>query len=155
MATQTIKMRPLPPLTAQARLVPLTDEARAAVAGVDVDMGNFPFHIGRERRWDAEASHPGVDRRSPNSAPINDLFLLEPPGSEGFFVARAHLSVEASTTPQGLTFALVDRGSELGTLVNGRLIGGKAQGDRTSLIDRSEIVIGGEESPYRFLFVVL
>ena len=99
---------------------------------VDMDIDHFPFRIGRQV---SEGMAPFV---------LNELQLAD---HAPYSVSRNHCSIEHHFE----RFLVRDRGSTLGTIVNGeelsvrtgRLVSELREGD-------NEIVIGSPESPHRF-----
>ncbi len=79
---------------------------------------------------------------------VNDLILLDNPP---YNVSRNHFSIEKTTD----AVYLHDRGSFLGTLVNGELVGGHHHGAFVRLNDgENEIIAGAHHSPFRFKILV-
>ncbi|HAL49348.1 MAG TPA: hypothetical protein DCP37_16490 [Dehalococcoidia bacterium] len=91
--------------------------------------------------------------RMPNSSEaeeldINDIRLTD---SEPFNVSRDHFSV----CIKGGRAYLKDRGSYLGTIVNGVTVGGDRTVAETALnLGENEVIVGGQHSPFRFTVVV-
>ncbi len=102
--------------------------SREALGGDEIEIDKFPFKVGRERR------SSGVDVFSDN-----DLYLRD---SEPFNVSRNHFSIDMVRGQ----FVVVDRGSRLGTIVNGKRI------DMQSVLRDGEnkIVAGQKISPFVF-----
>jgi hypothetical protein len=117
-------------------LIPLTDAARSAVPGGGLTLTAFPFRIGR-------ASEDGK-----SFLQVNDLSL---PDSSPHFVSRNHLSLDVEDGRP----LVRDRGSFLGTIVNGTTIGGEHRGAVCELREgENEVVVGTKGSPFRFRVVV-
>lgn len=134
---------------ASCYLVAETPRARESLGAHEVRLTAFPFRVGRESRAGEPAPPEFVrERRLGTSRPNNDLYLLEERGLMN--VSREHFQIET----EGEGFALVDRKSTCGTLVEGRLVGGKNRGGRTSLSHGDVIIVGTSESPYVFKFEV-
>ena len=149
------KLKILKKVIPQAVLKAMTPEAKLAVSQmliVDgiVPLHHFPFRIGRELR--VKIIDGRVERRervkAENDLPTNDLYLIDDGGQ--FNVSREHLQIEKD----GDTFYLYDRGSENGTLVEGRQVGGGGE-PTVELKDGDRIVIGTKQSPYVFEFITL
>lgn len=128
-------------------LVPLTDQARTALGGLDhVVIDRLPFRIGRESRMamvDGKLLY--MERRKGQAAPNNDLYLFDT--GELMNISREHLQIEMTGDGE---FQVYDRGSACGTHVDGKSTGGMDRKGRLTLKDGSEIVIGTASSPYRF-----
>ena len=141
-------MIPSSPVTT---LVAVTKEAERAIGGKrDVRVTRFPFKVGRESRVSNPPAFP-TELRLGVAPPLNDLYLLEPPWSDLFYISRAHFAIEYADNQ----FFLVDRGSECGTIVAGRQIGGGRTGGRTILRSGDEIIVGTDESRYVFRFEIV
>ena len=119
-------------------LVPLTDRAREVVPQAGLRVPRFPYRIGR------------VSGEVPSSDPmqVNDLVL---PDQSPFNVSKNHLAIDLD---QG-GVAIRDRGSYLGTVVNGTSIGGGHRRAALALREgENEVSLGSSRSPYRFRVVV-
>jgi pSer/pThr/pTyr-binding forkhead associated (FHA) protein len=124
----------------------LTPTARQALGGEVYQLIRFPFRVGRRDR--------GVPGFKLLNNPVrlageshND-FLIKETGHRKF-LSRDHFLIDLR---DDRIFVLVDRGSTLGTLVEGRLIGGSKKGGEAVLHDGAVIIPGGEESPFVFRF---
>ena len=138
-----------PPQAGRVALVALTPEARSALGGSEVVITAFPFRVGREsRRTHWAGARMVSERRTPGAKPNNDLYL--PDGEEPLNVSREHFQIERD----GAGFALVDRKSTCGTLVEGALVGGETQGASIPLRDGDVIIAGTSRSPFTFKFRV-
>jgi CRP-like cAMP-binding protein len=119
-------------------LVPLTSRAGQVVPQEGLTLTGFPFRIGR-----ATQNLDGHDLME-----VNDLVL---PDESPFFVSKNHLSIDVE---QGRTI-IRDRGSYLGTVVNGLSIGGRHRGAAAVLKEGdNEVIIGTAHSPFRFRVTV-
>lgn len=116
---------------------PLTREAAAAVPAEGLRVGGLPFRLGR-------AAGAG----EPEAAGLNDLWLMD---DKPYTVSRNHCQIEA--VRGGLVVR--DRGSQLGCVVNGRRVGGRAF-DRLAALrpGDNELVLGPAGSAYRFRVAV-
>lgn len=117
-------------------LKPLTRRAADALGGKPlVTIESFPFRIGRK-----------TGALFSDVTSMNDLLLLD---QQPFHVSRNHCSV--NRLPDDGGFFVVDRGSSLGTIVNGVPIGIAGEENEAPL-DRAsnEIVLGSAASPLRF-----
>ena len=137
------------PQGARPSLVALTPEARAALGGAEVEIGLFPFRVGRDSRSGPRATpRSAAERRMPGTPPTNELYLAEP--SEVVNVSREHFQIQYD----GTSYVLVDRQSTCGTLVEGAVIGGAKAGGEVQLSDGDVIIVGTSQSPYIFKFRV-
>ncbi len=112
-----------------------TDEARKAMGMASVEINSFPFRIGRKTTQAAKS----------DAFSLNDLYL---PDGEPFSVSRNHLAIDMM--PNGM-YVVEDRGSTLGTLVNGDVIGirtGRFEAFLTK--PKNALVLGAEKSTFRF-----
>ena len=114
----------------------LTPEAVRALEGASVPVNRFPFRIGRR-----------TDSQDPFST--NELAL----GDE----ASSHVSLNhCAIVRVGSRYFLIDRGSRLGTGVNGVAIGGQARtgcAELTAWIN--EIALGAADTPYRLRLTIV
>ena len=136
------------PLSQRARpsLVALTPEAKAALGGAEVEMGVFPFRVGRDSRSLPRATPRSAERRAPGTSPSNELYLAEP--GELVNVSREHFQIQQ----HGTSYVLVDRQSTCGTILEGAVIGGGKAGREVQLSDGDVIIVGTSQSPYVFKF---
>ena len=127
---------------ARALLVALTPEAQAALGGLEREIPQLPYRIGRESRGTQRMPRGFVsERRDPGSRPNNDLYLAEP--EEPLNVSREHFQIAQDDTG----YLLVDRASTCGTIVEGQTVGGQARGGRIPLRDGDVIIVGTSRSP--------
>jgi hypothetical protein len=122
----------LPKATHSVLLEALTPEAMIALPTNPYEIKCFPFSIGRD--------NPDV----PNDLTIPDSFPWQ--------VSRRH----AALVEWDGQVAVVDRGSKLGTLVNGWRLGGE-NGEIGSVLlteGNGSLVLGTSHSPIRFSLVV-
>jgi pSer/pThr/pTyr-binding forkhead associated (FHA) protein len=107
--------------------------AREALGGKAIEISAFPFNIGR---WE--------DRGEARLPFNNDLAIGD---QRPYHVSRVHFCIART----GDAFSVVDRGSRLGTIVNGKRISGKAE-NKAAPLDRevNEILVGSRHSPYAF-----
>jgi hypothetical protein len=130
-----------------ACLVPLTPEARRAAAASVVPLLRFPFRVGRDLR-DPHAK-PRIllrERRRGAASGPNDLYL--PESGPRLRLSREHFLIGE----EGGRYFLEDRRSALGTLVEGRTVGGARTGGQCELRDGDVIIPGGSGSPFVFKF---
>ncbi|MGR3301806.1 MAG: FHA domain-containing protein [Candidatus Scalindua sp.] len=104
------------------------ETSRDALDGGEIEINKFPFKIGREQR------SSGVDVLSDN-----DLYLRD---SQPLNVSRNHFSVDKV----GDEVVIIDRGSKLGTIVNGVRI----KDQRVLNKKVNEITVGMRNSPFVF-----
>jgi CRP-like cAMP-binding protein len=122
----------------QVMLVPLTSRAGQVVPQEGLTLTGFPFRVGR-----ATQNLEGYDPMQ-----VNDLVL---PDESPFYVSKNHLSIDVE---QGRAI-IRDRGSYLGTVVNGLSIGGRHRGAAAVLKEGdNEVIIGTAHSPFRFRVTV-
>ena len=139
----------------RAVLKAMTPEAQLAipqglvVAGM-VAIRGFPFRVGRESRGKiVDGVFHRVERpRRGNTTPTNDLYLVD--ALEMLQISREHLSIER--TAGG--YQVVDRGSVCGTSAGGVRVGGNETGGTAALRDGDEILVGTNDTPYRYTFIV-
>lgn len=130
-----------PPLAASSQatrvtLVPLTTMAKQVLPPEGRAIDRYPFRVGREPSL-------GKSRLS-----MNDLGL---PDIEPFNVSREHFAIDQD----GDSPMVYDRGSFLGTIVNGVQIGGRRTAGSAPLrAGDNEIIAGPQDSPYGFSAVV-
>jgi pSer/pThr/pTyr-binding forkhead associated (FHA) protein len=125
----------------------LSPESRHALGGPLYRIRRFPFRVGRESRsFTPQAEYPN-SRRKEESAPNNDLYLVDP--GTILNVSREHFLIDR----QGDEYSLVDRGSSCGTLVEGQKVGEHKKGGSMRLANGDVIIVGTSESRYIFKFV--
>jgi len=131
-----------------ATLFALTVDANNALGGAQYAITQFPYRVGREsRKYDSpEKKALFANKRSPANKPNNDLYLVEE--TELINVSREHFQIDRADD----RFVLQDRGSTLGTIVEGRTVGGENAGGRVVLHDADVIIVGSPTSPYVFKF---
>ena len=133
-----------------AFLKALTAQAREAIGADTVLVEGFPFRVGRESRGAGAHGLPILrERRRPLGRPNNDLYLID--AGRRLNVSREHFQIERDAEGR---YALVDRGSAGGTIVEGRAVGGDDRGGRCPLKDGDTIVVGKATSPYLFKFLL-
>ena len=107
-----------------------TPQASAALPTTPFQIARFPFRIGRQ---------------SPDPLVYNDLML---PDSVPLQISRHHLAFVAHEGRVGV----VDRGSSLGSEVDGQRLGGPSGISGPVFFTRSEglLVLGNQKSPFRY-----
>jgi pSer/pThr/pTyr-binding forkhead associated (FHA) protein len=134
-------------MAGRAFLVAMTPFARTAFGAPEGELSVFPFRVGRESRvGEAPPSKAVREMRNPNNPASNELYLIE--AREMMNVSREHFQI----VRDGEGFALEDRGSSLGTLVEGEKIGVGGDRKRVELKDGDVIIPGSSHSPYVFKF---
>jgi CRP/FNR family transcriptional regulator, cyclic AMP receptor protein len=104
------------------------ETSRDALDGVKIEIDKFPFKIGREHR------SGGVDVFSDNDLSLQD--------SSPYNVSKNHFLIDKV---EG-RYVIVDRGSHLGTIVNGKRI----DAQRVLSIGENKIIVGPKISPFVF-----
>lgn len=118
--------------------------SKLLLANATLQITEFPFRIGRESR------RLGTKRKNRfmHSVPNNDLYLWDSPP---YTIDREHMQIEFTSGE----YFVRDRGSLTGTLVNGHAIGGEAEETMVPLRPGENlIVLGGEDSPFRFILLI-
>lgn len=112
----------------------LTPRAIEAL-GAPVVVDRFPYRIGR---------------RTPSDDPFS-ANELQIPDTAPWWISRNHCMLSQVDD----RCFLIDRGSRLGTLVDGKMVGGPKQSGRLQLTaGEHEVRLGGALTPYRFAFAV-
>ncbi len=128
-------------------LVPLTPEARRAVATPVVPLYRFPFRVGRDLRDPNRKPRFLLrERRRGAASGPNDLYL--PESGPRLRLSREHFLIGE----EGGRYFLEDRRSALGTLVEGQTVGGARTGGQCELRDGDVIIPGGSGSQFVFKF---
>jgi pSer/pThr/pTyr-binding forkhead associated (FHA) protein len=119
-------------------IYPMNLRTEDVLAKEGFKIPKFPWRIGRA---------PEADE--PQPLDLNDMWLMDGPP---FHVSRNHFALEL--TSYG-TVAVADRGSHLGTMVNGQLIGRNTP-KRQVVLKTGEnfIFVGDLETPFQFRVVV-
>ena len=108
----------------------------------------MPYRVGRESRGPRRAvTRVVMERRQSTGRPNNDPYLLEP--DERLNVSREHFQIEHN----GTHWILVDRQSTCGTIVEGKVVGGRHAGGAAPLRDRDVIIVGTSSSRFVFKFL--
>jgi len=129
-------------------LRPLTSEARASLQRDEIVLRSFPFRVGRESRFGlVHGKLRSMERRQRAMPPNNDLYLID--NEELLNISREHFQIELADDG---SYAIVDRGSTCGTIVDGAKIGRDASSVRCRLKSGTKIVVGLPDSPYVFEF---
>ncbi|MEK7724087.1 MAG: cyclic nucleotide-binding domain-containing protein [Acidobacteriota bacterium] len=113
-------------------IFPLTQAAASYIPEQGYLIKNHIFRVGRN------------SNRHEDPFEINDLMLQDTPP---YNISRNHFSIEK--TPGGVVAH--DRGSFLGTIINGQTIGGNHHGAMVLLKEgENEIIAGSHHSPFKF-----
>ncbi len=114
---------------AKVTLSGASEAAKKALGNKAMAIARFPFKVGR------------VSSHASDVLSSNDLCLHDNPP---FSVSRNHFSINLT----GNKVYITDRGSTLGTIVNGK----KAGGDAPMLLDKPKnlVIVGGLQSPFQF-----
>lgn len=111
------------------RIRPASDEARRYLPEEGEPIARLPFRFGRVHT---------------DPFATNDLVVVD---QTPYSVSRYHFLIDRSTDG----FVLRDRGSYLGTIVNGEAIGGKRHNGEVALrLGTNTVVVGNDHSPFRF-----
>jgi CRP-like cAMP-binding protein len=117
---------------------PLTRKTAEVLPDDGLTVTQFPFRIGR-----------ASESNEREALDLNELWLLD---RKPFTVSRNHLSIDRGEDG-GLV--VIDRGSQLGAIVNEMHIGGKAAHQSAPLVDGENVVIlGGSKSQFQFRVTV-
>jgi CRP-like cAMP-binding protein len=127
-----------------ARLVPLTTETRAALPEDGIDVGRYPFRVGRAPQA------AGAALMHCNELELRDV--------EPYVLSPNHFAIDLGE--HGLVVR--DRGSLHGTVVNGTRVGAGSKADLVTLQAGANEVIAGpprelaarRSSPFRFRLMV-
>jgi CRP-like cAMP-binding protein len=115
-------------------LTGLTPQAEHQLPSSPFRIDAFPFRIGR---------------KSPDPLVMNDLSLAD---FMPFQISRHHVALVC----EGGRFGVLDRGSQLGALVDGRPVGGREGAPGPAFFEKEEgtLVLGNARSPFRFKVVI-
>jgi CRP-like cAMP-binding protein len=122
-------IHPLPRIT----LTPATKEVRKAGAPEVTILDRLPFRIGRRQAGE------GADILSANDLALRDQYPYQ--------ISRNHCAIERI----GSELVVRDRGSTLGTILNGQVIGTESEHMVLPLQPgANKLVLGGEDSSFQF-----
>lgn len=111
-----------------------TPAAQQAVGKSGVQIRTFPFRMGRK-----------IGGALADALSLNDLYI---PDGEPYQISRNHCAIDLA--PDG-SYVVLDRGSTLGTMVNGERIGSAARVFEAPLLAaQNTLVLGNSSSPFRF-----
>jgi len=123
--------------TGMVRIIGLTKEANDILKGKELSIKKFPFKIGRNSSHISDAIFVNNDLYIDDVVPYN--------------VSKNHLSINFHNDQ----FYVLDRGSSLGTIVNGKQIGGRISNYKVNLNSgENTLIIGSEASPYQFKIII-
>lgn len=115
----------------------LTPKSKKILGNKELSVQKFPFKIGRKTN--------GFESDVLSN---NDLYIED---SMPFNVSRNHLSINYASNQ----YFVLDRGSTLGTVVNGERLGGYHQSNSCTLEkEENEIILGNDDSPFRFMITI-
>jgi len=119
------------------KIMPRSLQAQNVVCVDGIEVSSFPFRVGRASKHESD-----------DPLETNHLKLLD---AAPYNVSRNHFSIVM--TPNGIE--IDDRGSYLGTIVNGVSIGGAKRRASASLTVGDNLVIpGNSNSPFKFVVQV-
>ncbi len=125
------------PPASRVFLLPGSPEMEDVIPSIGLEVTRFPFRIGRKP----------VNR----GAALLVLNELELPDTAGFQVSFNHLAIESANGE----VLVRDLGSKTGTIVGGQEIGTSGHADIAAAEgNQTEVVIGPDSSPYRFLIML-
>lgn len=136
----------------------LSPHAIELLGATEIPMDAFPFRFGRGEirkrntstiQWVVEKMSQ-ADQDGGTVAQATRVDCELPESRQSRYVSREHFTILA----EGEQFFLVDEGSSLGTIVEGKLIGGKRAGGRTPLKHNDVVIVGSHHSGYCFKFQV-
>lgn len=120
------------------KLTPLTPKAKECLRDEGWMLPKLPFRIGRIADT---GEHEALD--------LNELWIID---QKPFQVSRTHLSIDQWEPGR---YVVRDRGSYLGTTVNGTHIGGKSRRRIAELKPgENTLIVGAPDSPYQFRVTV-
>jgi len=132
--TETATVAPPPE---SIKIEGMTKETRELLSNKTITVTKFPYKIGRQ------SSH-----RTDDIFVDNDLFFKD---EVPFNISRNHLSLNIYKN----TFYVLDRGSSIGTIVNGKHIGAKQSVFKADLQKGENFVImGSDTSPFKLKITV-
>lgn len=115
----------------------LTEEAAEAIKGKDLVITKFPYKIGRNSTHISDAIFTNNDLGIDDHVPYN--------------VSKNHMSINLHDDQ----FYILDRGSSLGTIVNGKQIGGNISNYKAVLMPgENSVILGSSSSPFQFKIVI-
>lgn len=115
----------------------LTEEAANAIKGKELVITKFPFKIGRNSNHISDAIFTNNDLSLDDNVPYN--------------VSKNHMSINLHENQ----VYILDRGSSLGTIVNGKQIGGNVSNYKAPLSPgENSVILGSSSSPFQFKIVI-
>lgn len=135
---QAAQPRPPSLVARQVTLYPLTPRAALSLPEQGLSLSKYPFRIGRS-----------TDTQDPRAMDLNDLWIQD---TAPFNVSRNHAAILLGDDGH---LAVLDRGSHLGTIVNGQRIGGDSLGRQARLVvGPNRLILGSLSSPFQFRLTV-
>jgi len=126
-------IHPLPKIT----LSPASKETRKAGAPEVIILDRLPFRIGRRQAGE------GADILSANDLALRDQYPYQ--------ISRNHCAIERI----GSELVVRDRGSTLGTILNGQVIGTEAEHMVLPLMPgTNKLILGGDDSSIQFNILI-
>lgn len=114
-----------------------TRHTRDALGGREIEILRFPFRVGRYSERDEGDVFSQNDLMIEDESPYN--------------VSRNHFAID--WIEDGIW--VVDRGSRLGTIVDGKRIGGESKDQMVKLREgQNKVIAGTRSSPFRFIVTV-
>lgn len=153
---QNTKENILKTIIPKAVLLPLTKEATNSIVKSQckndlIPMFTFPYRFGRESRLGNNERGIFLKLRiiSTKAEPNNDIYLLNE--SKNLQISKEHFQIERNKN----FFILKDRGSTMGTTING-VTYGQNNGDTEQVLNDGDIIkIGNNSSEFKYQFVIL
>ena len=130
-------------------LRPVSDGARDSIEGANtIKLIRFPFRFGRESRYTlVNGKRVSMERRLTASKPNNEVYLLDL--HEVMNVSREHCQINRNADG---SYAVVDRGSTCGTIVDGVHIGTREGSNQAPIAHGGQLILGTTDSPFVFEF---
>ena len=126
------------PLGPALTIRPLTVRAAKSMSEKVLCVTRYPFRIGR-----------AVEGPDAEGAETNDLSIQD---SKPFNVSRSHAAIDAR---EDGSLIVVERGSHLGTIVNGQRIRGDSSTRQVKLLSGDNtLILGSRNSPFQFRLTV-
>ncbi|MGC9365243.1 MAG: cyclic nucleotide-binding domain-containing protein [Fidelibacterota bacterium] len=121
----------------QVRFSGVTKEAAEVIKGKDLVITKFPFKIGRNSNHISDAIFTNNDLSIDDNVPYN--------------VSKNHMSINLHENEM----YILDRGSSLGTIVNGKQIGGNISNYKAVLQPgENSVILGSSSSPFQFKIMI-
>jgi hypothetical protein len=132
-------------------LKPVTLQAQKAIGGNKLEIGFFPFRLGRESRHAYDNPPPHIiEKRTGKVPPNNDFYLID--DGNPLHISREHFLIEKN---DGGGYNVFDRLSTCGTIVKHEKTTYKCIAKKFPVSSGDTIIVGSSKSPYVFEFQVL